>query len=61
MEQDPKQTYKERYETAKQHGVRFFPEIIYKDMIVSFALFLLLAGLLGGILLLPDWRAAGRT
>ena len=45
MEQDPKQTYKERYETAKQHGVKFFPEIIYKDMIVSFAIFLLLVGL----------------
>ena len=45
MEQDPKQTYKERYEADKQHGVKFFPEIIYKDMIVSFGLFLLLVGL----------------
>jgi mono/diheme cytochrome c family protein len=45
VEQDPKQTYKERYETAKQHGVKFFPDIIYKDMIVSFAIFLLLIGL----------------
>ena len=45
MEQDPKQTYKERYEAAKQQGVKFFPDIIYKDMIVSFAIFLLLVGL----------------
>ena len=45
MESDPKQRYKERYEAAKQHGVKFFPDIIYKDMIVSFAIFLLLVGL----------------
>ncbi len=45
MESDPKQTYRERYEAAKQHGVKFFPDIIYKDMIVSFAIFLLLVGL----------------
>lgn len=45
MESDPKRTYKERYEAAKAHGVTFFPDIIYKDMIVSFAFFLLLVGL----------------
>jgi mono/diheme cytochrome c family protein len=45
VESDPKQRYKERYEAAKQHGVKFFPDIIYKDMIVSFAIFLLLVGL----------------
>jgi mono/diheme cytochrome c family protein len=37
-----KQAYKERYEAAKQRGVKFFPDIVYKDMIVSFGLFLLL-------------------
>ncbi len=45
MEADPKEQYKERYERAKQHGVKFFPEIIYKDLIVSFGIFILLLGL----------------
>jgi len=40
-----KQAYKERYETAKQRGVKFFPDIVYKDLIVSFGLFLLLIAL----------------
>jgi len=40
-----KQAYKERYEAAKQRGVKFFPDIVYKDMIVSFGLFLLLIAL----------------
>ena len=39
---DPKQTYKERYEAQKQRGVKFFPDIIYKDMIVAFGFFVLL-------------------
>jgi len=45
VEADPKEQYKERYERAKQHGVKFFPEIIYKDLIVSFGIFILLLGL----------------
>lgn len=39
---DPEQEYKERYEAQKQRGVKFFPDIIYKDMIVSFGLFVIL-------------------
>jgi mono/diheme cytochrome c family protein len=39
---DPKQAYKERYEAQKQRGVKFFPDIIYKDMIVAFGVFILL-------------------
>ncbi|TFH35825.1 MAG: c-type cytochrome [Anaerolineales bacterium] len=39
---DPKQVYKERYEAQKQRGVKFFPDIIYKDMIVAFGIFILL-------------------
>jgi mono/diheme cytochrome c family protein len=31
-----------RHEQAKQHGVRFFPDIIYKDMIAAFGVFVLL-------------------
>jgi mono/diheme cytochrome c family protein len=45
VDSEQKQRYKERYEAAKQHGVKFFPDIIYKDMIVSFAIFILLLGL----------------
>jgi mono/diheme cytochrome c family protein len=41
-----KQDYKERYQAAKQRsGIKFFPDIIYKDLIVSFGLFMLLVGL----------------
>ena len=39
---DPKQEYKERYEAQKQRGVKFFPDIIYKDMIVAFGIFVIL-------------------
>jgi len=40
-----KKKYHEKYLAAKQKGVKFWPDIIYKDLIVSFALFLLLVGL----------------
>jgi menaquinol-cytochrome c reductase cytochrome b/c subunit len=40
-----KKKYHEKYLAAKQKGVKFWPDIIYKDLIVSFALFLLLIGL----------------
>lgn len=39
---DPKQLYKERYEAQKQRGVKFFPDVIYKDMIVAFGIFVIL-------------------
>jgi mono/diheme cytochrome c family protein len=45
VNEEQKKRYQERYQTEKQHGVKFFPEIIYKDMIVSFGLFILLLGL----------------
>ncbi|MDD2695086.1 MAG: c-type cytochrome [Anaerolineales bacterium] len=45
MNQEFKQKYLDKYYKAKQKGVKFFPDIIYKDMIVSFGLFLLLLGL----------------
>jgi len=46
VEKDPKKKYKESYEAAKANSEnRFFPDIIYKDLIVSFALFALLLGL----------------
>ena len=45
MNEEQKLSYKERYLQAKQKGVKFWPDIIYKDLIVSFAFFLLLIGL----------------
>lgn len=45
MNEEQKKTYKEKYYRLKQKGVKFYPDIIYKDLIVSFAIFLLLVGL----------------
>jgi mono/diheme cytochrome c family protein len=50
MNEDTKKLYKERYMQAKQHGVKFWPDIIYKDLIASaliFVLLVLLATFLG--------------
>ena len=43
--EEHKKKYKEKYTQAKQKGVKFWPDIIYKDLIVSFGIFLLLIGL----------------
>lgn len=45
MNEEQKKQYHDRYQQAKQKGVKFWPDIIYKDLIVSFALFILLVGL----------------
>ena len=45
MNEEQKQSYKERYLQAKMKGVKFWPDIIYKDLLVSFAFFLFLVGL----------------
>jgi len=45
VKEEHKQEYKRKYEQAKQSGVKFWPDIIYKDLLVSFGLFLLLVGL----------------
>ncbi len=37
-----KKAYHERYMAAKQKGVKFWPDVIYKDLLVSFALFIIL-------------------
>jgi mono/diheme cytochrome c family protein len=42
MNDEQKKLYKEKYAQAKQKGVKFWPDIIYKDLLVSFALFLVL-------------------
>ena len=45
MNEQQKQSYNERYLQEKQKGVKFWPDILYKDLIFSFAIFLLLVGL----------------
>lgn len=46
MNEEQKQKYHKDYKKAKEKaGKRFWPDIIYKDLIVSFALLLLLIGL----------------
>lgn len=45
MDQRDEKQYEERYQAEKQRGVKFFPDIVYKDMIVAFGLFVLLVGL----------------
>jgi menaquinol-cytochrome c reductase cytochrome b/c subunit len=42
MEEKYKQEYLEKYKQAKQKGVKFWPDIIYKDLIITVALFIIL-------------------
>ncbi|MBN2146204.1 MAG: c-type cytochrome [Anaerolineales bacterium] len=42
MNEEQKKQYKDKYSKAKQEGVKFWPDIIYKDLLITFALFLLL-------------------
>lgn len=45
MNDEFKKKVNEKYEEALQKGERFWPDSIYKDLLVSFALFILLIGL----------------
>jgi hypothetical protein len=46
MNEEQRQTIREKYLQAKQKSsMRFWPDVIYKDLIVSFALLLLLIGI----------------
>ncbi len=45
MNEEQKQKYLAKYYQLKQKGVRFYPDIVFKDLLVSFAIFLLLVGL----------------
>jgi mono/diheme cytochrome c family protein len=42
MKEEQKKQYKEKYTQAKQQGVKFWPDIIYKDLIATTLLFVLL-------------------
>ncbi|MDZ7844829.1 MAG: c-type cytochrome [Anaerolineales bacterium] len=45
MKEEQKKKIQRRYQEAKQDGVKFWPDIIYKDLLMSFGIFLLLVGL----------------
>ncbi len=45
MKEEHKKKIQDIYETAKHKGVKFWPNIIYKDILMSFGIFLLLIGL----------------
>lgn len=45
MNEEQKLKYKEKYAQAKAKGEKFYPDVIYQDVLVSFAIFLLLVGL----------------
>ncbi len=63
MNDEQKKNILEKYHHAKQKGVKFFPDIIYKDMAVSFAIFLFLVGLAAfvGVTLEPPADPADNT
>jgi menaquinol-cytochrome c reductase cytochrome b/c subunit len=42
VNEEQKKQYKEKYTQEKQKGVKFWPDIIYKDVVISFALFIVL-------------------
>lgn len=42
MNEEQKKHYKEKYSQEKQKGVKFWPDIIYKDVVISVALFIIL-------------------
>ncbi len=42
MNEEQKKLYKEKYSQEKQKGVKFWPDIIYKDVVITLALFIVL-------------------
>jgi mono/diheme cytochrome c family protein len=45
VDEEKKQAYYDKYAKAKAKGVKFYPDVIYKDLVIAFAIFLLLVGL----------------
>src|SRR5512143_1240233 len=45
MNETEKQAYLAGYHEEKEKGVPFFPDIIFKDVVISFIIFLILIGL----------------
>jgi len=45
VNEEQQKEYLEKYKEEKAHGVKFYPDIIYKDLLIVIGLFLLLVGL----------------
>jgi menaquinol-cytochrome c reductase cytochrome b/c subunit len=45
VNEEQKQQYLEKYHREKRAGNKFFPDVIYKDVLAAFAVFLLLVGM----------------
>jgi mono/diheme cytochrome c family protein len=45
MDEQDKKEYLESYKEAKEHGIPFFPDALFKDAVVSLIIFLILVGL----------------
>ncbi|HET7009546.1 MAG TPA: c-type cytochrome [Anaerolineales bacterium] len=45
MNDQERQDYRQKYHQQKEHGVPFFPDILFKDAVVSFVVFIVLIGL----------------
>ncbi len=45
MDERERQEYQEQYKKAKEKGIPFFPDAVFKDAIIALAVFLLLVGL----------------
>jgi quinol-cytochrome oxidoreductase complex cytochrome b subunit len=45
MDEQEKKTYLEKYKEAKERGVPFFPDIIFKDAVASLLVFIALVAL----------------
>ena len=57
MNEEQKQAYYAKYKKAKEKGGKFYPDVIYKDLLVTFAIFLLLVGLATFVGVANDPRA----
>jgi ubiquinol-cytochrome c reductase cytochrome b subunit len=42
VKEEQKKQYKEKYAAEKQNGVKFWPDIIYKDVVITLGLFIVL-------------------
>jgi menaquinol-cytochrome c reductase cytochrome b/c subunit len=45
VNEEQKRLYKEKYAQAKAKGEKFYPDVIYQDVLISLGIFLLLVGL----------------
>src|SRR5512142_685239 len=57
MNDDSKKQIKERYQVALRKGERFWPDSIYKDLLVSLAIFILLILLATFVGVAPEPKA----